>query len=173
MNNNSNGTFVAVRFAEESIEALIKFAEYYEVPNLLEPKDYHCTVVYSRKPLNNVPIEKPIEPQWIAYPVCFDVFLSRSDMNEGPDSRCLVLVIYSEEMNERHTHLREVEGASHDYPSYIPHITLSYDIGDYDISKLGGVDCLPQIQIVREYSEELKDEDRRKEDREEACQLEG
>jgi hypothetical protein len=162
--NQSNGTFVAVRFAEKTMEELEVFAKMIGVPNPIPRSDYHCTVIYSRKPLINVVPEKSILPFWFAEPLGFDVFDTRS--SDGSTTKCLVLKISSDEMHERHTYFREVEGASHDFDSYIPHITLSYDIGDYDISVLGCVE-LPRICIVQEYSEELKDEDRRKEAREE------
>jgi hypothetical protein len=137
--NQSNGTFVAVRFAEKTMEELEVFAKMIGVPNPIPRSDYHCTVIYSRKPLINVVPEKSILPFWFAEPLGFDVFDTRS--SDGSTTKCLVLKISSDEM-------------------------LSYDIGDYDISVLGCVE-LPRICIVQEYSEELKDEDRRKEAREE------
>jgi hypothetical protein len=166
--NHSNGTFVAVRFSEETISTLGYMAQFYSVPNPIDLSELHSTVVYSRKPLKNVPPQRELLSPWIAKPIGFDVFETRNDMyGTGSPTRCLVLKIDCPEMHARHNFLRKWEGASHDFPSYQPHITLSYDIGDYDIRRLDAMTILPEILIVQEYSQELKDHDRRKESRQE------
>lgn len=170
MMNHSNGTFVAVRFVEEAIGALMAFGTANGIPNMLSADDYHSTIVYSRRPLKNVDGQRNIFPHWAAKPIGFDVFETRG-INGAPSTKCLVLKISSPDMLGRHEFFRRWEGASHDFPSYIPHITLSYDIGDYDITKLSDIaTVLPEISISQEYSEELKDVDRRKEDRKEEGQ---
>lgn len=165
--NHSNGTFVAVRFDEETVVKLFTFGMMNMVPNMINARDFHSTIVYSRKPLLNVPRQRDISPSWIAKPIGFDIFDTRASA-DGIVTKCLVLKLESADMLGRHNFLRRWEGASHGFPSYNPHITLSYDIGDYDISKLKAIDTLlPQIVIVQEYCEELKDVERRKEDRKE------
>jgi len=158
----NNGTFVAVRFHEETVAKLVGFGVANAVPNLIDQAEYHSTIAYSRKHLPNVPKQRDITPGWIARPIGFDVFSTKSGTN------CLVLKIDCPEAIGRHNFLRNWEGASHDFPTYIPHITLSYDIGDYDVSILKDISvALPEIVIVQEYCQELKDHDRRKEDRKE------
>jgi hypothetical protein len=158
----NNGTFVAVRFHEETVAKLIEFGMVNAVPNLIDPAEYHSTVAYSRKYLPNVPEQRNISPNWIARPIGFDVFFTKQG------AKCLVLKIDCPDMVGRHRFLRHWEGASHDFPSYNPHITFSYDIGDYDLSRLPSiVDALPEILIVQEYCQELIDVDRRKEARQE------
>lgn len=165
--NHSNGTFVAVRFKEEDVAALFGFGLANMVPNMIDQADYHSTIVYSRKPLLNVPLQRDISPYWIAKPIGFDVFDTRAAA-DGIVTKCLVLKLDCPDMVGRHNFLRRWEGASHGFPSYNPHITLSYDIGDYDISKLEAVNTfLPEIVIVQEYCQELKDVERRKESRKE------
>lgn len=161
--NQNNGTFVAVRFHEETVAKLIGFGVANAIPNLIDPAEYHSTVVYSRKHLPNVPERRVLTPSWIARPIGFDVFSTR---NGDMSTNCLVLKLDCPEMIGRHNYLRKWEGASHDFPTYNPHITFSYDIGDYDLSKLPRIDvALPEILIVQEYCKELKDHDRRKEAR--------
>jgi hypothetical protein len=160
----SNGTFVAVKFAKEVTDALEAYCMRNNVPNPIQPSDFHSTVVCSRRRLKNVALLRDIHPGWIATPIGFDVFDTRHE--DGSTTKCLVLKIDCPEMYARHNFFRQFEKASHDFPSYIPHITLSYDIGDYDISGIEDIrTVLPQIAIVSEYSEELKDHDRRKKDR--------
>jgi hypothetical protein len=53
-------------------------------------------------------------------------------------------------------------GGWYDYPTFEPHTTLSYNIGDLDISKLN-ISELPELMpLVMEYQKELtKDWDSR------------
>ena len=42
---------------------------------------------------------------------------------------------------------------TYDFPEYIPHITLTYDAGDFDPSSYTG--DLPEIEYASEYVEDL------------------
>lgn len=69
-----------------------------------------------------------------------------------------MLKLASDLLSDRHYMLREQFDATHDFEEYIPHITLSYDIGDFDVSKLPDIRAvLPDLYIVSEFNEELKD----------------
>ena len=46
---------------------------------------------------------------------------------------------------------------TYSYDEYIPHITLSYDIGDFDISKLNVKDLPSNFTINTEYKEDLRE----------------
>jgi hypothetical protein len=158
--NNNNGTFVAVKFREDSKEALAKYASDSGIPNPLSPDEYHSTIVYSRNPLA-VEKQTVFDAHWIGKPIGFDVF--QSSWDDGSKTNCLVLKYLCVEMDTRHEYLKSL-GATHDFPTYNAHITLSYDIGDYDISTLQSIETvLPEIYIVQEYSEVLKNVSRRKE----------
>lgn len=58
-------------------------------------------------------------------------------------TRSLILLLHSPWLVMRHNELRRVHDATHDYPEYIPHVTLSYNIGDFDISTLN-INELPE-----------------------------
>ncbi|MNT97626.1 hypothetical protein D3C72_2399890 [compost metagenome] len=47
----------------------------------------------------------------------------------------VVLAFNSSDLSWRHMSLREI-GASWDYPEYQPHITITYNLGDVDVSKV-------------------------------------
>jgi 2'-5' RNA ligase len=77
-------------------------------------------VLYSRKECPNIehsPIDLPIKASGIA----FSIFPNSDGGN------CLVIELGSDEMQSLHSTLKEEHGATHDYDSYKPHITLSYD----------------------------------------------
>lgn len=152
---NNNGTFVAVRFREDTRQLLYAYALLNGIPNPLDPEEYHSTVVYSR---NHIDFEQPefeLVPIRHATPLAFDVF---EGVIDGKKGNCCVLKINSEYMNDRHYYLRRYHNATHDFPDYHAHVTLSYDIGDFDVSKLRDIDViLPKLYLVSEFNEELED----------------
>lgn len=80
--------------------------------------------------------------------------------NTQDNKRCLVIKLESEYLTNRHKELmKNYPSLTYDYPEYIPHITLSYDIGDFDISeiKLNESTTLPMFfNIITEYKEDLQ-----------------
>jgi len=159
---NTNGTFVAVKFREDTVRVLHEYSLMNGIPNPLDPNEYHSTVVYSRNQIEFPAPEIKLNT-WHAYPIGFDVFESRSDgasgyRKTGEITRCCVLKIESYFMTKRHQELRRYFNATHDFPEYHPHVTLSYDIGDFDVTKLRDIEViLPKLYIVAEFNEELKD----------------
>jgi hypothetical protein len=139
------GTYVGVRFSSETVEGLKRYQDEYKVPNPLDPEKFHTTVVYSREPIK-WEAETKLEDEECAAKG-FTVF----DARDG--TKCLVLLLDSEYLHDRFDHAIEV-GASYDFPDYKPHITLSYDIGHFDIKKLPTPDF--DITLDHEYVEELK-----------------
>lgn len=141
------GTYVGVRFTPETIEGLTAFQKEIGVPNPLNPEKFHATVVYSREPVEWTPqtdlTKEDVEASG------WDVFENRRD-----GTKCLVLRLSSEFLQERFDTAIEA-GATHDFPDYKPHITLSYDIGTFETRKL----ALPEFPIVldHEYVEPLRD----------------
>ena len=81
--------------------------------------DLHVTVVFSRKQcdrIKNIKVPLPI----VANGKEFDIF-------DNPDgSKSLVLVLQCETAVKLHNICCEKYGATHDYPEYTPHITLTY-----------------------------------------------
>jgi len=56
--------------------------------------------------------------------------------------------------NQEDDELKKEHGATHDFDSFKPHVTLSYNIGDLDISTLNPSD-IGDINIVSEFGEDL------------------
>lgn len=98
--------------------------------SLIAPEDLHVTVTYSKRPVN-----------WFG----MDSFGGHGELivdAGGPrlverlgDKGAVVLCFQSPDLQWRHREMVEA-GASWDFPSYIPHVTLSYDVGDIDLSKI-------------------------------------
>ncbi|WP_336973485.1 phage portal protein family protein [Sphingobium aromaticiconvertens] len=94
-------------------------------------EELHTTVAYSKRPVN-----------WFA----MGQFGSNTgECIVGPggprlverlgDDGAVVLLFQSLDLQWRHREMRDA-GASWDYPSYLPHITLTYDGGDIDLAKV-------------------------------------
>jgi hypothetical protein len=102
-----------------------KIAEILDLLNLHNPaciRDLHVTVVYSKVECPEIHYVIPQMPI-TATGTKFDLF------SNADGSKCLVLRLESEAILALHDHCRNL-GASHEYPYYNPHITLSYDYFD-------------------------------------------
>ena len=141
--------YVANRPTPHTAKEIFEIAKQAGVQNLHQRDKYHCTLIYSREPC-----KEPKPRKTLLIPVQaekWDIFKSRDGKN------CLVLKLNSAAMQQRHKQLMKELEASYDFPTYLPHITVSYDAGDIDTSKLP----LPERAFVMtgEYCELLDDLD--------------
>lgn len=139
------GSYVGVRYSEQSLKMLKDLQKMYQVPNPTPVKDMHTTVAFSRNKID-FPIEKKIS-QFVSREVSFHVFKT------GSGKRALVLKIKSDYLKSRHELANEL-GATYDFPDYIPHITLSYDIEERNFTKKS-FKLESDLEIVSEYGEVL------------------
>lgn len=130
----SKGTYVAA-LPSESTKALLRAwadENRFELAN-----DLHVTILYSRTPINVVPHTEE--------------FVATGDRLEVLGG-CLVLKLNCPGLLNRHEALIS-QGGTHDFDSYIPHITLQKD------TKLKPEDVpMPMFGLIfgNEYSEELQ-----------------
>lgn len=95
------------------------------IPNLIPPEEMHATQVYSRQPVPGFrPKTEPLTAEGGARSL-------------GPlgDKGAVVLHFVSQDMQDRHAEAMAA-GASHDWPKFQTHVTLSYDAGGADLSKI-------------------------------------
>jgi hypothetical protein len=85
----------------------------------------HVTQVYSRKPVKLKPKD--------------DTIIVKRKIEPLGDKGALVLSFASDALQARHAEAMSA-GADHAFDSYHPHVTLSYDAGDKDWSKLAPPD---------------------------------
>jgi len=132
--NYENGVYIEMEVNADS-KLLIK--KYCEENNIPTNSDYHCTLIYSKKPFKGI-IEIP-NLSVVTKPIK----LVRFD-NEDEGIYALALKLDSEELKELHKFLMKKYNFKYDYDEYIPHITLSYKAKDIDIKNLP----LPNFEIV-------------------------
>lgn len=143
--NQQPGTYAAVRFDDKTVKALEKFIKDNKIPN---PNDnWHTTLLYSRKHLPKYLPEKEYQTPYTGTPTEFEIWPSKDKKN------VLVLTFSCPQLYQRHHKLMQQHGATYDFDEYKPHVTFSYDVGDFDIKKLP--EFKKQLKIIGEYSEDL------------------
>ncbi len=149
----SKGTYAGVRFSDDTAKRIKAFAEENEIPQPVPVNKLHTTVLYSRKYLPNYKAPGEYDSPLVGNPTKFDVWESQPD-EDGKTSNCLVLNYDCPELVTRHKKLMDEHEAEFDFDKFKTHITLSYNIGDMDISNLKPAD-VGDINIASEYQEEL------------------
>lgn len=152
--NGEKGTYAAVRFSPATNATLEQYTKDNKVPKPPKAKDFHTTLLYSRKHLPNYQAAGKLDDPLIGTPTGFDIWPSQPDEN-GKKKNVLVLEFSCPALFQRHHKLMHQHGATYDFDRYRPHITLSYDAGDLDPSKLPDFD--EELEIVEEYMEDLND----------------
>lgn len=126
------GTYVGVRFSADTVNELVKIQEDLEIPNPLDSSDFHTTVMYSK----HIPNFEPAgELEDITDGEDFQIEIWKSGSGK---KNIAVLTYNSDYLTERHEELMDVhsEHATWDHDDFSPHITLSYDVGDWKPSDL-------------------------------------
>lgn len=91
------------------------------IPNLVPPEEMHVTTIYSRQPVD-------IDPR-------ANTVIAKRKIAPLGDKGALVLHFNSQQLQDEHRQAMAA-GASHDWPSFLTHVTLSYGAGDQDFSGL-------------------------------------
>lgn len=135
------GTYIAVKFDEATLDRIESIQKQLNLYNIVPRDKLHSTICYSRVDVPYFPDETPKV-----------IGKSKGLLIFNNDKRALVLTIDSPYLVSKHELTKEL-GATYDYPDYIPHVTLSYDIGyiSYDESQVPEID----IGITTEYVEAL------------------
>jgi hypothetical protein len=142
----TKGTYVGLKFSNETVDSIIKVAKSLNIPNVVTTNDIHCTLMYSRNYLEGY--EAPREVSYETLIANFETF--------GQNKEILVIKLISQDLSNRHKFLMKEFNGTYDYDKYIPHVTLSYNIGDFDINSIdindfNGID----FTVIKEYSEDL------------------
>lgn len=137
----SSGLYVAAKFSDSTLDAIENLQRELKVPNPVPRHKIHSTICYSRV---NIPYTTSQGSFEVARSGHLEVW------NHG-DSPVLVLVLDSDYLKFRHRYARAL-GATHDFPDYTPHITLSYNVGPLTFK---GVVQIPVV-LDREYKEPLQ-----------------
>ena len=114
------GTYAKLVPDETTKQRIATLTNQINLQNAASVNSLHVTVVYSKKGcygISNIDAQLPIKADGVG----FDLF------NNPDGSKCLVLLLDSPAIHQLHRVCHDMYGAVYDYPSYKPHITLSYD----------------------------------------------
>lgn len=139
------GVYVAMRVGPKSKKCLQEVFDKYPIPNIIEFSKLHATIIYSRK-FDRIVVNPEIRIEGVISK--YKIYLTQAK------KAALVVEINSEGLRQRHLELMAAYNLTYDFESYIPHFTLSYDVGhSFDLEKLPLPDC--HIYFENEYSEPL------------------
>lgn len=141
------GTYVGTVFDKETKKAVKDFMIELDVPNRTPSDRLHSTIIYSRKYVPELKASDAIYPLK-AKGKELHIFKTRDEKN------ALVIKIDCPELIARHNKIMDEYQTTYDFPEYIPHVTVSYDCGDFDIKSFKGK--LPDFTITGEYVEDLQ-----------------
>ena len=141
--NEEKGTYAGVRFDKKSQDYLMSLIADWKIPNPITKDELHSTLLYSPKYLPNYKAAGNINEK--ATPNSFEIFKTER-------ANVLVLLLDSDFLVSRHNELMKKHKAEYPHPTYIPHITLSYDVKDFKPKRFKPN---KDIMIVEEYQEDL------------------
>lgn len=146
LNEEKKGTYVGVRFSDKTKSDIKKYMAGMDIPNPINNDKLHTTLIYSRKNLPKFKALGDLDKNIIGKFKKFEMW----DTQDG--NRALVMTYDAPELTARNKEITDEHGATSDYDEYKVHLTLSYDLGDYDspLKDYTGV-----IEIVNEYYEPL------------------
>ncbi len=139
------GTYIGVRYDEQSMERIVALANVVGFPNPLHKGMLHSTLIYSTEFLPVLTGGKEVE---------YEAWMCHLKIWPTDRGNILVLILKSPAMETRHQQWLN-RGAKHSYDDYAPHITLSYNVGDWTIPSWYEI---PKFRLTAnwEYVEELK-----------------
>ena len=151
-----DGTFAGVRFDNASADKLRNFTHDNNIPNPVPIEDFHSTLLFSHNPIPNYQPHGKLRTPLTAEPN--DVKIWGED-----DEKCLVVTLNCPKLVARHEQLmKQHPEATWDHPEYIPHVTLSYNVGDFDPHSID-VSQIGTLTIDEEYGDDI-DPDWKKDD---------
>lgn len=149
------GRYIGLHFDDETKNSVQRIVHDEAIPNSVRTDKLHTTITYSREnPVKDYSVNGEFDEPICAEIESFDIFPSQNGKN------CLVAKLNCPECISKHEKTREL-GASYDYDEYIPHLTLSYDVGDMSADKLEELTKKykgTKLYANEEYDEPIDDE---------------
>lgn len=146
------GTYVAGYFSEESQDKIYALAKKLGVPKLIPKDKYHVTIIFSKKTIAYKGLND-LETPWEVTAKQFHVFPTSSG-----EKQCLVLKLNAPDLVKQHKSIMKEYDATYDFDEYIPHVTLSYDMGDFELPDNAELKELGTLEIVSEIAEPINND---------------
>lgn len=150
MQDHKDGTYAGVTFSKETVDAISTFIKKNKIPNAIADKKLHTTLLYSRKPLPHFKPAGGLKKLMIGTNGKFEIWKTRDN-----GKNALILKYDCDRLVKRHKFLMKEYEATYDFDEFIPHLTLSYDVGDMTLKEVGSPKEIGDIEIVKEYSKPI------------------
>lgn len=139
-----DGTFAGFHLYDQDAQRLHQFALENEIPNPEPANKLHVTSMFSRKYIPDFKALGKLKSPMRATPIEARKF-----------GEALVIVLDAPEVVARHKYIMDnYSEATYDHDEFIPHVTLSYDCGNFDPETLD-VSSLGMITLVEEYTNDI------------------
>lgn len=139
------GTYVSVILDDVTKQGIMEYIELANIPNPVTINYLHCTLVCTENEIPHIVTINKYHKPFIGMPDKLNIWKTKTGLN------CLVLTFKCNSLDQRHVYLIEDYTLCHRFPTYISHITLSYDVGDLDINSLPDIkDSVQKIVILGE-----------------------
>jgi hypothetical protein len=150
INTNIGGSYFGVKFSDLTVCRIMKYMEHYEIPNAVCEDSIHATIMYCDHtlPKDDYIAEGKIKPFIHAEFKCLAVWQTQA-VPRRASTRCLVLKFNCPALMWRNLYLMSRYYPNINFKQYQPHITLSYDVGDFKFNHMIAFDH--PIEIVEEY----------------------
>lgn len=141
-----DGTYAAAKMDKKSCDKIKQFCIENNIPNRVSSEKLHTTIIYSRVKAPELKANQDIYPIKASC-ASLEIFKTFDEKN------ALVMKLDCPQLVQHHNNIMEEHGTTYDFPEYVPHITISYDCGDFNPSSFVGE--LPMVTFIMEYVEDL------------------
>lgn len=135
----TNGTYISLYPSDKSLSKIDRLIKRLNIADPVPSNKLHTTLVFSRNPMPLAQSHK-LKRSITAKVDEFDIW-------PDADKTCLVLKLDAREIDSLHEFYKEHYNATHDYPSYDPHITISYNYQNEPLNFDLVESILPNIQF--------------------------
>ena len=145
------GAYVAWLLSPRSAQEMYDLANYIGVVDVVPPSEMHCSIIYAPDDTlesdihGDHPLPMPVEVNHHNRP-------QTRILGKVGEAGALVTTYDSDALMQRHFQYRDM-GLRHSHPSFIPHVTLSYDASIQDpevMKRMMKVPCEVPIVFDRE-----------------------
>jgi len=146
-------TYASASLDAESRKVISEYIKDNDIPNPVKTKKLHCTLIYSRVEVPDMKAKGVYKKPMVCKPNGLEIWKTQPDKN-GNTKNCLVLTLICPEFKARHKELMDKHPeATHDYPEFKVHVTLSYDIGDKKLKDFPKIN--QELRLEKETVKEL------------------
>lgn len=139
MENQVQGIYIERKLYPKDSKHLLEWASTFNIRGLYTKDQLHLTVAYSRENISHTLDTESLTVE----PIGLTTF-----------GNSLVLLVYNNQLFERFFDII-LEGATYDFPDYVPHITIAELPEDFDASNLVGKNFDYDIDLTEEVLSDL------------------